>query len=641
MEYLSDRLKDSFEEWTNGTCEFIDAETGCGKTTYILDYVLPFMTKNGKRILYLVNRKILKQQIEKELERKDSVQLSCIEIMTYQALETQIIENQLETFENNQKIHNMDKYMEFDCVICDECHYFLSDSTYNTNTYLSFIWIIENFYNRIRVYMSATIAEVELLVRRYNQNYYEKRTNIYRLNRNSMQELLDINECERRRVECRLKRNYGYLHIEKIDDTDDIYDLIKKGENEKWLIFVNNISEAKKLKNGITLSIFGKKNDVGRIDAKGDDDMVQIVDEISRDRTFSKKILIATSVLDNGVSLCDSTLKNVVIIADNEVEFIQMLGRIRRDSDEDKKNLYICSQETQLFSNRYDSTIKVKNYMDELYTNFLNGAIEVIANSYMDTGNSLQDSIRLPWNAERSGYSVTATGNANFMRDRQKIMGHITANFNEETMNINLHYRIMCDLRKGKVDFDTIRKSCLIIKAQFWINRISYEQIKLLAEYYYRMKEEMKKDPYAFLKEQMRWLNREADTGDVIKNDIARSKEVLEVAIKKYLENQKDTVLTNETLIQIKKDYKEAAKNHEKGQSTKENDGASIDYSKKFLVFVNNLEEGELKRRLNGAVRKSDRVITVRDFNEVAEIFELTYRMENKKGGRIFVKVNE
>lgn len=357
--------------------------------------------------------------------------------------------------------------------------------------------------------------------------------------------------------------------------------------------------------------------------------------------TFSKKILIATSVLDNGVSLCDSTLKNVVVIADNEVEFIQMLGRIRRDSDEDKKNLYICSQETQLFSNRYDSTIKAKNYMDELYTNFLNGAIEVIANSYMDTGNSLQDSIRLPWNAERGGYSVTATGNGNFMRDRQKIIGHITANFNEVTMNNGLHYRIMRDLREGRVDFDTIRKSCLIINAQFWINRISYEQIKLLAEYYYRMKEERKKDPYAFIKEQMRWLNREADTDDVIKNDIARSKEVLEVAIKKYLENQKDTVLTNETLIQIKKDYKEAAKNHEKGQSTKENDGASIDYSKKFLVFVNNLEEGELKRRLNGAVRKSDRVITVRDFNEVAEIFELTYRMENKKGGRIFVKVNE
>ncbi|MCI7131060.1 MAG: DEAD/DEAH box helicase family protein [Lachnospiraceae bacterium] len=286
MEYLSDRLKDSFKGWTNGTCEFIDAETGCGKTTYILDYVLPFMTKNRKKILYLVNRKILKQQIEKELERKDSVQLGNIKIMTYQALETQIIENQLETWGNDQKIQNMHKYSEFDCVICDECHYFLSDSTYNANTYLSFIWIIENFYNRIRVYMSATIAEVELLVRRYNQNYYEKRTNIYRLNRNSKQELLDINECERRRVECRSKRNYGYLHIEKIDDMDDIYDLIKKGENEKWLIFVNNISEAKKLKNGITLSIFGKKNDVGRIDAKGDDDMVQIVDEISRDDIF-------------------------------------------------------------------------------------------------------------------------------------------------------------------------------------------------------------------------------------------------------------------------------------------------------------------------------------------------------------------
>lgn len=571
MEYLSERLGDSFEKWGNKTCEFIDAPTGSGKTTFILDHVLPYMADNGKKILYLVNRKILKQQIEKELERKDSLQLSSIEIMTYQALETQIIENQLEIWEEDsqkrgnwgnshiaQKTRKMDRYESFDCVICDECHYFLADSTYNTNTYLSFIWIIENFYNRIRIYMSATISEVELLVKRYDQNYLEKRTNIYRLNRNSKRELLDISECERAKAECRSKRNYGYLHIGKIDDMDEICDLIKKGRNEKWLIFVNDITEAKKLKNEITKLFFDKKSDVGRIDANNDDDMVQIIDEIVNDRTFSPKILIATSVLDNGVSLRDSTLKNVVIIADNEVEFIQMLGRIRQDGDEDKKNLYICSQEVQLFSNRYQSIMKVKRYMDELYIHYLSNEIKKISNSTDDTRNSLFDSIRLPWSIV-SGVANCSTGLGRSAGIRQELimLGHITERCNEEDMNVRLHSKIMCDLREKKVDFDIIQKSCFIVNAQFWLNRISYEQIKLLAEYYNRMNEEVKNDPYAFIKEQMRWLNREGEWKKVVEASEKMAKEELEQAIEKYLKvNGKSAILLSKDMIEFKKENK-------------------------------------------------------------------------------------
>ena len=40
------------------------------------------------------------------------------------------------------------------------------------------------------------------------------------------------------------------------------------------------------------------------------------------------KVLITTSVLDNGVSVHDTDVGNVVIATDSKLSFIQMLGRI-------------------------------------------------------------------------------------------------------------------------------------------------------------------------------------------------------------------------------------------------------------------------------------------------------------------------
>ena len=157
MEFLSEIRGRDFEKWKPGTCGFIDAPTGSGKTTYILEQVLPYMAANNKRILYMVNRSILKKQLERELLKKDPRQQACIKVMTYQSLEKEIICNQIETWNDSY----MKKYAVYDCVVCDECHYFLADSTYNAQNYWSFIWILENFYNRIQIYMSATIVEVK------------------------------------------------------------------------------------------------------------------------------------------------------------------------------------------------------------------------------------------------------------------------------------------------------------------------------------------------------------------------------------------------------------------------------------------------------------------------------------------------
>ena len=47
--------------------------------------------------------------------------------------------------------------------------------------------------------------------------------------------------------------------------------------------------------------------------------------------------MIATAVMDNGVSFHDTALRNMVIFADTKEEFIQMLGRKRTDG-----KLLIC-----------------------------------------------------------------------------------------------------------------------------------------------------------------------------------------------------------------------------------------------------------------------------------------------------------
>lgn len=54
--------------------------------------------------------------------------------------------------------------------------------------------------------------------------------------------------------------------------------------------------------------------------------------------------------MDNGINIEDPKLRNMIIIVDNEAEFIQMLGRKRRDGQ--KLILYIVQQPKDYFAKR-------------------------------------------------------------------------------------------------------------------------------------------------------------------------------------------------------------------------------------------------------------------------------------------------
>lgn len=51
---------------------FITAPTGSGKTYFILNTLLPYARERNWNILYLVNRKILKEQLEEDVKEIDN-----------------------------------------------------------------------------------------------------------------------------------------------------------------------------------------------------------------------------------------------------------------------------------------------------------------------------------------------------------------------------------------------------------------------------------------------------------------------------------------------------------------------------------------------------------------------------------------
>lgn len=153
--YVSDEIQMDYKEWKPGEVILITASTGRGKSYFVLHTYLKWAIENNYRILYLVNRRILQKQLKeeiKEIEIYGEFGLGSIDIDQYIYIDTyQNIENSLKNFGALEKLKWMDK---FQVVVCDECHYFYTDSNFNTGTELSYLAVKEIFARKIRIYIS-------------------------------------------------------------------------------------------------------------------------------------------------------------------------------------------------------------------------------------------------------------------------------------------------------------------------------------------------------------------------------------------------------------------------------------------------------------------------------------------------------
>lgn len=351
--YISDVIKTDYENWSQNQVVFISAPTGSGKTTFVLKNLIEYAVSKQQKILYLVNRTILKEHIQKKInldvmrklrskkliDLNDSVN-NIIEVELYQTIELKCKDNPQYLNDTNSK---------YDYIIADECHYFFADSTFNTYTQLSYDWII-NKKNSILIFMSATIDRIEKKIRmdicHEIEGEKETETRFSMYYENDPDKNYDI---KRTAKKYDAEGDYSYLNwnlLEKIEDI--IEDII--GLGGKWLIFVDSIKKGKEIDRLLNDSGIVSKF----IDAKSRncDELSETVNSIVKLEKFEQQVVVATSVMDNGISIKDMELRNIIIMADVPEEFIQMLGRKRRFSDSEKLDVYILRRTQGEFEKR-------------------------------------------------------------------------------------------------------------------------------------------------------------------------------------------------------------------------------------------------------------------------------------------------
>lgn len=339
LNYVSEIIGEDYRNWNKGDIVKIKAQTGTGKTFFItgdkntkglIDKI------ENKNLLYICNRIELKRQVKLDLLKKfeelhliykddntDKKDIIIVENMKYDINKLdklkdihnvtvtsyqELAERELDNIYYNTN-HTIENY---DYIVCDECHFFLTDAGFNSKSFLSFFNIVKGkFENSIRIFVSATIDEVERAIE-------------ISINENNEIWNYDTN------------RDYSYLNTKYFKKLDDIVTTIKNDRtDDKWLIFVKNKKE------GIELSekLQALNIDVEFIRAKVDSKEKK---NITSNNEFDCRVLISTKVLDNGVNIKDDSVKNIAVMSYDETTFIQEIGRLRIDINNAREiNLYI------------------------------------------------------------------------------------------------------------------------------------------------------------------------------------------------------------------------------------------------------------------------------------------------------------
>ena len=345
LKYVTELVNDDYLNWKSGDVIKISSPTGTGKN-YFLFHVLLQSLKSNEKMLYLCNRKALKNETKIDLYNLQGIQIpkkqgeidfnkvigegriGKVIVRSYQGIEEQIHANK----------YNSDNELTFDdykYVICDEFHYVLADS-FNGMTDLTFTRLMQ-VDNTIKVFMSATMQTFD----------------------NPIKELANRSG---RLFSYSQASDYSYVSVKAFKWLKDMALTIKNDKsNHKWVIFVYSEKQANDY-----ISLIGESDCLFVKSGSSE------INEIIANKTFTQKVLISTCVLDNGINLKDEEIRNIVIMESHYTKFIQMLGRLRFTQKENEIysneiNLYIPKLSVKNFENSHQKAQEDLS-MIELYT---------------------------------------------------------------------------------------------------------------------------------------------------------------------------------------------------------------------------------------------------------------------------------
>jgi len=340
--YLSEKIKrKDFASWFKGKKIGIFAPTGMGKSSFVIYEVLEFCSMAGLKVLILCNRKLLHRQYDfdiAEIYDRYIEFIDDVEIATYQEI--------AEKVKNRADIRFL--FEEYDVIICDEVHYFYADSDFNSfGTYVLLQAIIRAGYFKTMLFMTATPEEVLPLI----ENTFKRcKKKIEEEERpfDGMEKYHYIGEIYNFLDEADFSR-FNCCYSEDVESIVNV--VAKSGKKSVW--FIDDKTKAEKLKKMLCDTGKYKSNEIlilnSQILEEGKEE--QAVRKLVAGHKVPGKVLITTSVLDNGVSIHDSEVGSVVIATESKVSFLQMIGRIRAEKIE-KCDLFVFPRSIEYYQKR-------------------------------------------------------------------------------------------------------------------------------------------------------------------------------------------------------------------------------------------------------------------------------------------------
>ncbi len=302
MPFVSDIISNQqIASWNGNDRILIKASCGTGKTRFVYNQLCNFVEEHQKQILYLGNRTCLLQQIQKHIEGKNDI----VQAKTYQSIEHLINNTYPENERQNALIGMMESY---DYIVADEAHYFFADSELEqSNTYL---WLpaIESA-NVVIIFMTATPQILQTWIRFEEEKIFnifippQFNQKFFYTNDQTMQKVMNALPPEEKVI-------YFSQNIDLLVDLHKHYNtrsLLVCSQSNKQYKYVDQEKVSQMLKN----------------------------------ESFDTQFLLTTSVLDNGITFKDRSIKHIICDYPDIITVIQCLGRKRFIDEEDEVKIYI------------------------------------------------------------------------------------------------------------------------------------------------------------------------------------------------------------------------------------------------------------------------------------------------------------
>ncbi len=323
----------SSAEWSESGFPFmVAAPTGTGKNYFVHHVVRPYAANHGQKVLYLCNRKALAFQ---QMREADQAVNPAIQENSYpsDAAEYTTGSITLATYHHYFSLlcqHGPEYFSQYSIVIADEAHFFTSDALFNADTNDILDSIPRVFARCVRIYMTATPEEVIDPIYAAEWRYapwvsdYEKNAHCDCLTH----EVTFVDRLPPLHVFTMPWEFSSYQGPYVFSKTDSLLWEISEDTSEKWIIFVTSKETGKNMQcalrdMGISAAYLDSGSRRGKLAQR------QLWDRTLEDGLKGYRVLISTSVLDNGFNIHDMAVTRIVLFADDRTTFLQELGRVR------------------------------------------------------------------------------------------------------------------------------------------------------------------------------------------------------------------------------------------------------------------------------------------------------------------------